>query len=785
MSIPVKRSIEGKAMRIEKRTGERTVYDRRKIEDAIYQAFHREVEWDSQNIIAGLAKNIEEQCYDAINIEDIQDLVENELMRQYPNVAKRYIKYRENRRKDRTNTQIIKDCINGIINIESNDLTKENANMASHTPAGQMMQIASLNSKDYTHNYLLSNHYAQLHKNGYIHIHDLDYYPSKTTTCVQYGLDTLYENGFTTKNGKIKTPQSIETYATLATIVFQTNQNEQHGGQSIPAFDFFMAPGVLKSFKKNFTRILSEYAQIASAQLNCDLEYIIAKHIKHIDDIDIYALQNALDLDVDLQKIAKIAYAQTDTDTYQAMQGLIFNLNTMHSRGGNQVVFSSINYGTDTSAEGRMVIRNILKATQAGLGNSETPIFPIQIFKVKKGVNYSAEDLQKAAYAPVWDDAFLNGNFKDKNFDLFLESIKTNAERLFPNYLFLDAPFNFHAKWSKKDPQRYKYEVATMGCRTRVFENLHGEKSSIGRGNLSFTTINIVRLAIETAKETDNQTQRKEIFKNKILAMVDVVAGQLLERLAYQKTAYIMQYPFMMSNNIWQGGADKKPSEQLGEILNSGTLGIGFIGGHNAMMALFGQSHGESKEVWSYFYEVISAMDNRVKELRKKHQLNFSLLATPAEGLSGRFTRMDKETYGVITDVNDRDYYVNSFHIDVKGKMNAYDKIKMEAPFHALTTGGHITYIEIDGEAKKNPQALLKIIEAMYDNQIGYGSINHPVDQCGDCNYHGIIYNECPKCGSKNIRRIRRITGYLTGDLSSWNSAKKAEEKDRVKHLCG
>ncbi|MFV0431266.1 MAG: anaerobic ribonucleoside triphosphate reductase [Alphaproteobacteria bacterium] len=770
-------------MRVEKRSGELEIFDRNRIENAIYQAFKREIELGSPDIIGHLAEDIEKQCYDAINIENIQDLVEQALMQQHPNVAKRYIKYREKRRETRSQSQIIKESINGIINIENNDLTKENANMAAHTPAGQMMQIASLSSKDYALNYLLSEPHAKLHEDGYIHIHDLDYYASKTTTCVQYGLDNLYKNGFATKNGKIKTPQSIETYATLATIIFQTNQNEQHGGQAIPAFDFFMASGVLKSFKKNFTKILDEFIQITDNKLSCNLKEIVDVSIKKIDDIDMAAIRQALTLDIDLEKITKIAYEQTDSDTYQAMQGVIFNLNTMHSRGGNQVVFSSINYGTDTSEEGRMVIRNILKATKAGLGNGETPIFPIQIFKVKKGVNYSNEDLQKAANTSVWDEAFLNSDFCDKNFDLFLQSIKTNATSLFPNYLFLDAPFNYHEKWDINDPQRYKYEVATMGCRTRVFENLHGEKSSIGRGNISFTTINIVRLAIEVAQEYDDVEQRKELFKQRVLDMADIVAEQLLERLEYQKTALIMQYPFMMTNDIWRGGCKKKSAQQVGDILNSGTLGIGFIGGHNAMVALFGQGHGESEDVRAYFYDVILAMSDKVQKLKDKHQLNFSLLATPAEGLSGRFTRLDKQAYGIIEGVNDRDYYVNSFHVDVKGKVNAFDKIRIEAPFHGLTTGGHITYIEVDGEAKKNPQALLKIIETMYDNNIGYGSINHPVDQCGECNYHGIIYAKCPKCASQNIRRIRRITGYLTGDLSSWNGAKKAEEKDRVKHL--
>ncbi len=758
-------------MKVTKRDGSIEEFNSKKIENAILQAFSKEKSVNRQTI-KKLVSNIEKECYDLISIEEIQNQVETQLMKTHPNVAKRYITYREKHRSNRINRTFIETQLEGIINIDEADFTKENANINAHTPAGQMMQIASIHSKDYAMNHLLSKEYAALHKEGYIHIHDLDYYPSKTTTCVQYDLNELYKNGFYTINGKINEPNSIETYATLATIVFQTNQNEQHGGQAIPAFDFFMAPGVLKSFKKNLFYILHVNFNVEKS----DVESAVTT----IDKIDYKKLKELCNEDV--EKYVKIAHEKTEIDTYQAMQGFIFNLNTMHSRGGNQVVFSSINYGTDTSSEGRMVIKSILKATSDGLGNKEVPIFPIQIFKVKEGINYNRHDIKNSYNVYEWDVEYLNSEFQAPNFDLLIQAIKTSATSLFPNFVFLDAPFNHHKDWNKYDPKRYQYEVATMGCRTRVFENLHGEKTSIGRGNVSFTTINIVRLAIEAANATKDIEKRKQLFKASALEMVDIVAKQLMERMHFQQTALKSQFPFMSRNNIWKG-LNESTSNTVDTSIKTGTLAIGFIGGHNAMQALFNKSHSDDQEVYDYLYSVIEEMSKRVLDLKQKYNLNFSLIATPAEGLSGRFTKLDKSKFGEIKDVNDREYYVNSFHVDVKANINAFEKIKMEAPFHALTLGGHITYIELDGESKKNPQSLLKIVECMYRNNIGYGSINHPIDQCRDCNYSGTIYYSCPNCNSHNIRRIRRITGYLTGDLSSWNGAKQAEEKDRIKHL--
>lgn len=763
-------------MKVTKRNKDVEKFDRKKIENAILQAFSKEERGIDFAEIIKISDRIEKACYDKINIEEIQNLVENELMKNHYEVAKRYITYRQKHYENRLNKTFIDKRLEEIINISESEDNKENANMNSDTPAGQMMQIASVHAKDYALTHLVNKEYVKLHNEGFIHIHDLDYYPSKTTTCVQYDLNKLYKNGFYTKNGKINEPMSIETYTTLATIVFQTNQNEQHGGQSIPAFDFFMAPGVFKSFKKNLSNIIELFLKLSSNTEYTNIKECIEIYVKSIDDINKQALKRIFKIDLD--KAINLAVKQTDKDTYQAMEGFIFNLNTMHSRGGNQVVFSSINYGTDTSIEGRMVISNILKATRKGLGNGEVPIFPIQIFKVKNGVNYSNKDLNMAYSNPIWNKELFEREFEAKNFDLLLQSIQTSSTSLFPNYVFLDASFNKNENWSINDPKRYKHEVATMGCRTRVFENILGETTSIGRGNISFTTINIVRLAIISANTTNDIDERKKLFEEKISEMIQTVAKQLVERLAYQKTASVSQFPFMSTNNIWEN-LDKNVSDAI----TSGTLGIGFIGGNNAMYALFNKSYSKDSEVYDYFYYIIDKMNSEIQELKQQYKLNFSLLATPAEGLSGRFTKLDQQEFGIIKGVNDREYYTNSFHVDVAENINVFKKIKLEAPFHKLTTGGHITYIELDGEAKKNPNSLLKIIECMYNYDIGYGSINHPIDQCNDCNYKGTIYFNCPNCNSTSIKRIRRITGYLTGDLSSWNTAKRAEEHDRVKHL--
>ena len=785
-----------------KRDGKRENFSPSKITNAISKAFNATGITHQEELIDEITQRVINHFENpTIGVEEIQDLVETELMKVQPEVAKKYIIYRQWRNTERDRKTQIKHIMDGIVAIDKNDVNLSNANMSSHTPAGQMMTFASEITKDYTYKYLLPKQYAEAHQLGDIHIHDLDYYPTKTTTCIQYDLDDLFERGFHTKNGSIRTPQSIQSYATLATIIFQTNQNEQHGGQAIPAFDFFMAKGVLKSFQKVVVSSISFYFDMKGMEADeAKLQALVKQHVASIapseDEKKILLAAFAdqqINLTADeLEHILRKAYSQVRKDTHQAMEGFIHNLNTMHSRGGNQVVFSSINYGTDTSAEGRMVIEELLKATIEGLGTrGEVPVFPIQIFKIKDGVSYSEADYKRA----MEDfDAAMEGKveFEAPNFDLFLKACRTTAKALFPNFMFLDTPFNQHEKWDANDPKRYRYELATMGCRTRVFENLNGEKTSLGRGNLSFTTMNLPRLAIEARIKaesmSDCQSQdaierlAKEIFISSVHDMAVFIAEQLYTRYQYQRTALARQFPFMMSNNVWKGGGNLNPNDEVGDVLNQGTLGIGFIGGHNAMVALYGQGHGHCQKAWDTLYEAVEEMNRVADEFKQKYHLNYSVLATPAEGLSGRFTRMDRRKYGVIPGVTDRDYYVNSFHVDVKESVSIAEKIKCEAPFHALTRGGHITYVELDGEAQKNVKAIAKIVKVMHDEGIGYGSINHPVDTCHNCGYKGVIYDKCPICNSENILRMRRITGYLTGDLNSWNSAKRAEERDRVKH---
>ena len=785
-----------------KRDGKQESFSASKISNAIGKAFQATGLENQEQLIEEITQRVIAHFeHPILEVEEIQDLVENELMKVQPEVAKKYIIYRQWRNTERERKTQMKHIMDGIVAIDKNDVNLSNANMSSHTPAGQMMTFASEVTKDYTYKYLLPKQYAEAHRTGDIHIHDLDYYPTKTTTCIQYDLNDLFERGFHTKNGSIRTPQSIQSYATLATIIFQTNQNEQHGGQAIPAFDFFMAKGVLKSYQKAIVTGITFYMDMKGNTIDeKNLATQVHTHLVSIEPakeartafLSALANQSIVLTEEELAHILHAAHKQVRKDTHQAMEGFIHNLNTMHSRGGNQVVFSSINYGTDTSAEGRMVIEELLKATVEGLGTrGEVPVFPIQIFKIKDGVSYSEADYQKA----MTDfESALNGGmtFETPNFDLFLKACRTTAKALFPNFMFLDAPFNQNEKWDKNDPKRYRYELATMGCRTRVFENLNGEKTSLGRGNLSFTTMNLPRLAIEAHREAERtagennreameQCARK-LFLQSVHRMAEFIGEQLYVRYQYQRTALVRQFPFMMSNDVWKGGGRLNPNDEVGDVLKQGTLGIGFIGGHNAMVALYGEGHGHNRKAWDTLYEAVEEMNRVADKLKQKYGLNYSVLATPAEGLSGRFTRIDRKKYGIIPGVTDRDYYVNSFHVDVKEPISIVEKIKREAPFHALTRGGHITYVELDGEAQKNVRAIAKIVKVMHDEGIGYGSINHPVDTCHNCGYRGVIYDRCPICNSENILRMRRITGYLTGDLSSWNSAKRAEERDRIKH---
>ena len=790
-----------------KRDGSQQPYDGEKIRSAVDKAFRAAGLIDEEGYALRIESLIQtELCHrnSQVAVEEIQDRVEAELMNLAPQVAKKYIIYREWRTVQREKRTTLKRTMDGIVSIEKNDINLGNANMSAYTPSGQMMTFASEVTKDYAMKYLLSAPFARAHAAGDIHIHDLDYYPTKTATCVQYDLADLFERGFHTKNGSIRTPQNIQSYATLATIVFQTNQNEEHGGQAIPAFDFFMAPGVRKTFIRQLAdRLLYAHSLLTGRSFSDEERKGFVEALRDLEpplahtDVAAEALAVGLDrigcqLPATAVRLAlEEAYQRTKRDTHQAMEGFVHNLNTMHSRGGNQVVFSSVNYGTDTSEEGRMVIRELLAATVEGLGQGEVPIFPIQIFKVKEGVNYSEADYAKAqadfagALAGKYD-------FETPNFDLLLLACKTTSHALFPNFVFLDTPFNQHELWRADDPKRYLHEIATMGCRTRVFENVCGPKTSVGRGNLSFTTMNLPRLAIEasrraqrelpTAPVEQQQERARVLFLESVREMATFIGDQLHERYLYQRSALARQFPFMMGNDVWKGGAALAPQDEVGSVFDSGTLGIGFIGGHNAMMALYGEGHGRSDRSWQTLYDAVQVINEVVREYKQKYHLNYSVLATPAEGLSGRFTRMDRKRYGIIPGVNDLDYYVNSFHVDVREEIGMHDKIRREAPFHAITLGGHISYIELDGEAKKNVSVILKLVKTMKDTGIGYGSINHPVDTCQDCGYRGIIYDKCPVCTSDRIARLRRITGYLTGSLESWNSAKQAEEHDRVKH---
>ena len=790
-----------------KRDGSQQPYDGEKIRSAVDKAFRAAGLIDEEGYALRIESLIQtELCHrnSQVAVEEIQDRVEAELMNLAPQVAKKYIIYREWRTVQREKRTTLKRTMDGIVSIEKNDINLGNANMSAYTPSGQMMNFASEVTKDYAMKYLLSAPFARAHAAGDIHIHDLDYYPTKTATCVQYDLADLFERGFHTKNGSIRTPQNIQSYATLATIVFQTNQNEEHGGQAIPAFDFFMAPGVRKTFIRQLAdRLLYAHSLLSGRSFSDEERKGFVEALRGLEPPLAHTDAAAEALAAGLERIGcqlpatavrlalEEAYQRTKRDTHQAMEGFVHNLNTMHSRGGNQVVFSSVNYGTDTSEEGRMVIRELLAATVEGLGQGEVPIFPIQIFKVKEGVNYSEADYAKAqadfagALAGKYD-------FETPNFDLLLLACKTTSHALFPNFVFLDTPFNQHELWRADDPKRYLHEIATMGCRTRVFENVCGPKTSVGRGNLSFTTMNLPRLAIEasrcaqrelpTAPVEQQQERARVLFLESVREMATFIGDQLHERYLYQRSALARQFPFMMGNDVWKGGAALAPQDEVGSVFDSGTLGIGFIGGHNAMMALYGEGHGRSDRSWQTLYDAVQVINEVVREYKQKYHLNYSVLATPAEGLSGRFTRMDRKRYGIIPGVNDLDYYVNSFHVDVREEIGMHDKIRREAPFHAITLGGHISYIELDGEAKKNVSVILKLVKTMKDTGIGYGSINHPVDTCQDCGYRGIIYDKCPVCTSDRIARLRRITGYLTGSLESWNSAKQAEEHDRVKH---
>ena len=728
-----------------KRDGRIVGFNEQKIGAAIRKAMLTTDAGEDNELIVKITDRVSIRGKSQMSVEEIQDMVEDELMKSSrPDVAKIYIKYRSARtiaRKAKT-----RDIFLEIINIKNNDVTRENANMNADTPAGMMMKFSSETTKPFVDDYLLSDVVKDAVKNNYLHIHDKDYYPTKSLTCVQHPLDKILKYGFQAGHGESRPAKRIETASILGCISMETVQNEMHGGQAIPAFDFYLAPYVRKSFIEEVKVLEDLNAEDYSELYNSEIEDFI--------DTPLTGL-------VGRERIKQHAINKTVERVHQAMEAFIHNMNTIHSRGGNQVVFSSINYGTDTSAEGRCIIRELLKSTYEGVGNGETAIFPIQIWKKKRGVSYLPTD---------------------RNYDLYKFACQVTARRFFPNFINLDAPYNHHDKWDINDPERYKWECATMGCRTRVFENRFGPKTSIGRGNISFSTINIVRLAIECMNIKDKD-ERIACFFAKLDNLLEVTAQQLHDRMEFQKTAFAKQFPLLM-RGLWIGSENLSPNDTIASVINQGTLGIGFIGLAECLIALTGKHHGECEESQELGLKIVTYMRDRVLEFCDRYQHNYSVLATPAEGLSGRFTKFDKKKYGIIPGVTDKDYYTNSNHVPVYYKCSALHKAQIEAPYHALTGGGHIFYVEIDGDATHNPEAVMNIVDMMDRFNIGYGSVNHTRNRCMDCGYENAekVMDECPHCGSYNIDRLQRITGYLVGTTDRWNKAKLAELNDRVVH---
>ena len=728
-----------------KRDGRIVGFNEEKIATAIRKAMLHTQIGEDMHLIRQITDRIAFRGQPQMTVEAIQDAVEMELMKSSrKDVAQKYIAYRNQRsiaRKAKT-----RDIFLEIINIKSNDVTRENANMNADTPAGMMMKFASETTKPFVDDYLLSEEVRLAVENNYLHIHDKDYYPTKSLTCVQHPLDKILKHGFSAGHGESRPAKRIETASILGCISLETAQNEMHGGQAIPAFDFYLAPYVRDSFIEELKTL---------EQLN-GVDYA---HLYHTPLEDY--LEKPLDGLVGEARIIQHAMNRTVARVHQSMEAFIHNMNTIHSRGGNQVVFSSINYGTDTSAEGRCVIRELLKSTYRGVGNGETAIFPIQIWKKKRGVSYLPTD---------------------RNYDLYRLACQVTARRFFPNFLNLDATFNRSEEWREDDPERYLHEVATMGCRTRVFENRFGPKTSIGRGNLSFSTINIVRLAIE-CRDVKSREERIALFFSKLDHMLEIAARQLHERFEFQKTAFAKQFPLLMSS-LWLGCEHLKPTDTIASVINQGTLGIGFIGLAECLVALVGKHHGEDASAQELGLKIVSYMRDRVNDFSERYNHNYSVLATPAEGLAGKFTRKDRKEFGCIPGVTDREYYTNSNHVPVYYKCSARHKAKMEAPYHELTRGGHIFYVEIDGDATHNPEAIMQVVDMMDKYNIGYGSVNHNRNRCLDCGYENAEADltVCPKCESLHIDKLQRITGYLVGTTDRWNQAKLAELHDRVTH---
>lgn len=744
-----------------KRNGKKVPFDETKIALAIKKGFDSvEVDngeddklrkYDSkdiQKVYQAVLKKIEKTAKetDKFQIEQIQDFIEEELSSKgYEDVYKSFSEYRERRAlsrqsffDDKKTHKFLKSLENlGLKSANEEDAKRENANIDGNSPMGTMLQYGSTVSREFAKAYLMKPEFAKMHDEGEIHIHDMDFLAMGTTTCCQIDLSRLFKNGFDTGHGYVRPPQDISTYSSLAAIVIQANQNDQHGGQSIPALDYYLAPGVLKTFKKQFKQTIYDFLDLDGFIGVINIDRII-REIDKIESIEVN-LEEFSDYQKGSGRVKEIfklasekALQKTDRATQQAMEAFVHNLNTMHSRAGAQVPFSSVNFGTDISPEGRMVTRNLLLATDRGLGNGETPIFPVSIFKVKEGVNYNKED---------------------SNYDLFKLACKVSAKRLFPNFAFVDAPFNLQFY----KPGDVNTEIAYMGCRTRVLADVTSPDNQVvtGRGNLSFTTINLPRLGIKygvALKERDKADMKG--FYNELGEIMDKVRDQLLERFEVQCSKHSYNFPFLLGQGVWTNGEKLKPTDRLRKVWKHGSLSTGFIGLAECLKALTGEHHGESKASQKLGLEIIKFMRNRCDENSAKYNLNFTCLATPAEGLSGRFTSIDRAIYGKIKGVTDREYYTNSFHVPVYYNISITDKIKTEAPYHELTNGGHISYIELDGDVASNVDAFEKVIRIMKESGIGYGAINHPVDRDPVCGYVGVINDVCPGCGRHEFEGV-------------------------------
>lgn len=778
---------------VKKRDGRVIPFNEDRITRAIFLAATNVAEKDGITPNYRVAEDLTQEVVKLLNtkytnsipgVEDIQNTVIKVLIEKgHAKTSEEYIIYRTERNRVRNSKTRLMKSIGEITFSDANDadIKRENANINGNTAMGTMLQYGSTVSKEFCKTYILKPEHSLAHDNGDIHIHDMDFLNMGTLTCCQIDLNKLFKGGFSTGHGFLREPNDIISYAALAAIAIQSNQNDQHGGQSIPFFDYNLVDGVYKTFKKsyidNINKGLKLFTGIDSRE---DIKQIVFKLeeelkirlslVKNKEYLEKERITLREKFDLNNNEINTIqnfafeeAYKETDQKTYQAMEAFIHNLNTMHSRAGAQVPFSSINFGTDISEEGRMVSKNLLLSLEKGLGNGETPIFPILIFKVKEGINLNPEDC---------------------NYDLFKLACKVSAKRLFPNFSFLDAPFN--AKYYKEGHP--ETEATYMGCRTRVIGNVCGEEIVSGRGNLSFTTINLPRLGIKYGVINKENTDFEGFFKE-LDEKIDLVIEQLLERMELQGNKKVKNFPFLMGQGVWKGSDKLGIEDKLENVIKEGTLTVGFIGLAECLVGLIGKHHGESEEAQELGLKIISHMRQRMEDASKEYDLNFSLIATPAEGLSGRFTRIDKSLYGEIKGITDKEYYTNSFHIPVYHNISAFDKIRLEAPYHDLTNAGHITYIELDGDPSDNLEAFEMVIRAMKEQGIGYGSINHPVDRDPICGFSGVIQGTiCPSCGrsedesSIKFERIRRITGYLVGTVDRFNNAKQAEVLDRVKH---